>query len=57
MLATLMPRRPACDKALSPPEDVAFARWLNDRLGKLYGAVLNEPVPDNLLALLKPPKK
>ncbi len=34
-------------------EDVVFDRWLEDRLRNAYSSVLEEPIPDDLLRLLK----
>ena len=32
--------------------DVGFDRWLNKQLRKVYDPALNEPIPDDLRALL-----
>lgn len=36
------------------PQDAAFRRWLEGQLHDKYDAVLNEPIPDDLLSVLKP---
>lgn len=35
------------------PGDAAFDRWLQRELARLYDQTLSEPVPDELLKLLK----
>ncbi|MGG5808871.1 NepR family anti-sigma factor [Falsiroseomonas sp. CW058] len=35
------------------PGEAAFDRWLQRELSRLYDAALSEPVPDDLLRLLK----
>jgi hypothetical protein len=37
-----------------PTQDESFRRWLEQQLHKKYDAVLEEPVPDELLSLLRP---
>jgi hypothetical protein len=36
------------------PQDTAFRRWLEEQLHQKYDDILNEPIPDDLLSLLKP---
>lgn len=36
------------------PQDTAFRRWLEEQLHHKYDQVLDEPIPDDLLSLLKP---
>lgn len=31
----------------------AFDRWLNEKLHQLYGSVLREPIPEDLLELIE----
>ena len=42
---------------VSAPETQAFDRWLHDRLGRLYDAVLQEPLPASLRAVLEQTRK
>lgn len=39
--------------AAKPEGDVAFDRWLEDKLRNSYSSVLEEPIPDDLLRLLE----
>ena len=39
-------------KAPSKPGEVAFDRWLNRELTRLYDDALSEPVPEDLLKLI-----
>lgn len=39
------------------PKDAAFRRWLEEQLHQKYDAVLEEPIPDDLLAMLKQDEK
>ncbi len=49
--ATLaVPLRPA---TLPPLDDREFDAWLRGHLAQLHAAVLTEPVPENLLSLLR----
>ena len=34
-------------------EQENFQRWVNDQLRKLYDPVLDEPIPDSMLELLR----
>jgi hypothetical protein len=45
-------RRPKSDQ----PSDDAFRSWLERQLHKKYDDILEEPIPDDLLALLGTPK-
>ena len=36
-----------------PKSDPVFDGWLNHHLSRLYGPVLDEPIPANLLQLLE----
>jgi hypothetical protein len=36
-----------------PNSDPVFDGWLNHHLSRLYGPVLDEPIPDSLLRLLE----
>ena len=36
-----------------PKSDPVFDGWLNHHLSRLYGPVLDEPIPDNLLHILE----
>jgi hypothetical protein len=36
-----------------PKSDPVFDGWLNHHLSRLYGPILDEPIPDNLLRLLE----
>lgn len=36
-----------------PKSDPVFDGWLNHHLSRLYGPVLDEPVPESLLKLLE----
>ena len=42
-----------------PPEekDPEFEPWLDARLKSMYDAVLNEPLPEEIIKLLKTPKR
>ncbi|MFZ1415730.1 MAG: NepR family anti-sigma factor [Defluviicoccus sp.] len=35
-----------------PPTGPAFDRWLHEKLEALYGSVVDEPIPDELLKIL-----
>jgi len=37
--------------------DAAFDRWLREELARLYDSALAEPVPEDLLRLLRPDAK
>lgn len=41
----------------SDEKDPEFEPWLDGRLKSMYDAVLNEPLPDEILKLLKPSKR
>lgn len=36
-----------------PKSDPVFDGWLNHHLSRLYGPVLDEPIPETLIKLLK----
>jgi hypothetical protein len=36
------------------PQDSAFRRWLEGQLHQKYDPVLDEPIPEELLSVLKP---
>ena len=40
-------------RAGQPKSDPVFDGWLNHHLLRLYGPVIDEPIPDNLLRLLE----
>ena len=47
-------RKPAEQPAARPDDkDPEFEPWLDGRLKSMYDAVLNEPLPDEILKLLK----
>lgn len=41
----------------SDEKDPEFEPWLDGRLKSMYDAVLNEPLPDEILKLLKSSKR
>ena len=50
-------RREPAPQAIRPDEgDPEFEQWLDGRLKTMYSTVLNEPLPDEILKLLKTPK-
>lgn len=48
----VIPPDPPCPATAAAPEDPAFDRWLQAGLHLLFGDVLEEPLPEPLLALL-----
>ena len=53
---------PAVPAGLAAPRqasegDAAFDRWLRQELSRLYDSALSEPVPEELLRLLRPESK
>ena len=51
-------RKPAEQPAARPDDkDPEFEPWLDGRLKSMYDAVLNEPLPDEILKLLKASKR
>lgn len=55
------PRRKPVDQAKQPDhpdeKDPEFEPWLDARLKSMYDAVLNEPLPEEIVKLLKTPKR
>jgi len=46
-------RKPAAKDREVPEQDPAFDAWLDVRLKTLYGSVLNEPLPEDIVKLLQ----
>ncbi len=46
-------RKPAAKERRSSGQDPEFDAWLDVRLRSLYGSVLNEPVPEDMMKLLQ----
>jgi Anti-sigma factor NepR len=46
-------RKPAVKDEPAGEADPAFDSWLDVRLKSMYGSVLNEPVPDDMIKLLQ----
>jgi hypothetical protein len=53
-----VPKRKPAERAARPDDkDPEFEPWLDGRLKTMYDAVLNEPLPDEILKLLKSSKR
>lgn len=53
-----VPKRKPAEQAARPDDkDPEFEPWLDGRLKSMYDAILNEPLPDEILKLLKSPKR
>lgn len=50
-------RKPATKERRSNELDPEFDAWLDVRLKSLYGSVLNEPVPEDMMKLLQQRRK
>jgi hypothetical protein len=50
-------RRPAAQVKRPDEKDPEFEPWLDGRLKSMFDTVLNEPLPDEILKLLKTPKR
>lgn len=50
-------RKPVQEASRSDPQDPEFEPWLDGRLKSMYDTVLNEPLPDEIVKLLKSPKR
>jgi hypothetical protein len=52
------PQRKPVQQAKQPDDkDPEFEPWLDGRLKSMYDAIINEPLPDEILKLLKTPKR
>jgi hypothetical protein len=52
------PKRKPVRQAPRPDEkDPEFEPWLDGRLKSMFDAVINEPLPEEILKLLKTPKR
>ena len=52
------PKRKPAQQAKRPDQtDPEFEPWLDARLKSMYDAVLNEPLPAEIVKLLKAPKR
>lgn len=49
-----MPRSVSSTPLATGQGEAAFEAWLRRELGRLYGAALAEPVPEDLARLLRP---
>jgi hypothetical protein len=53
-----VPKRKPAERAARPDDkDPEFEPWLDGRLKSMYDTVLNEPLPDEILKLLKSSKR
>ena len=54
-----VPKRKPAEQPDARPDDKdpEFEPWLDGRLKSMYDAVLNEPLPDEILKLLKASKR
>lgn len=50
-------RKPVERPKRQDAQDSEFEAWLDGRLKSMYDAVLNEPLPEEILKLLKTPKR
>lgn len=50
-------RKPAVQPERPDKNDPEFEPWLDGRLKSMYDTVLNEPLPEEILKLLKSPKR
>ncbi|HEX2113211.1 MAG TPA: NepR family anti-sigma factor [Alphaproteobacteria bacterium] len=50
-------RKPATRPKRPDEKDPEFEPWLDGRLKAMYDTVLNEPLPEEILKLLNPPKR
>jgi hypothetical protein len=53
-----VPKRKPAEQAVRPDEkDPEFEPWLDGRLKSMYDAILNEPLPAEIMKLLKSSKR
>ena len=50
-------RKPAAQAKRPDTNDAEFEPWLDGRLKSMFDTVLNEPLPDEILKLLKSSKR